>query len=92
MGKVTKHQLIEELAKKENISKTKAKEVFESVVELIKSELISGNEVGIRGLGTFTIVEKPEVTKKVFGKVQTIPARKKVKFKVSEKLAEQIGG
>ena len=92
MAKITKNELIEKLAEKQGISKTKAKEVFESVVEVIKTEIVDGNSVAIRGFGTFEIVEKPEVTKKVFGKVQTIPARKKVKFKVSEKLEEKIGG
>ena len=77
---VLKKDIIEKVEKEFGISKNKANQIVTFVIETIANSLKKGKEVKLTNLGKFTIVEKPEMTKKIFGVVQTIPARKKVKF------------
>ena len=89
--KLTKQQIVEQLAEKEQISKVKAKETLETIIEIIQEGLKTTGGVELRGLGTFHKKIKPEVTRKVFGEIKTLPEKTVVKFSASKKLLEELG-
>jgi len=92
MKKVTKKVLAERLAERLGISKSKAVETLNAVVEIIQESLVKEGAVELRGVGTLKVEEKPATEKKIFGKVTKIPARKVVKLVTSKSLKEKLNG
>ena len=56
---LTKAELIEAIAEQNGFTKTKTSETVETILELIKSTLESGEDVLISGFGKFCIKDKP---------------------------------
>jgi len=57
---LTKFHLINAIAQQNGFSKIKSSETVESILEIIKSTLASGEEVLISGFGKFCVKEKRE--------------------------------
>lgn len=88
MGKL---ELINNIAKKMNVSKAEAERFMDAYMESIKEALLKEEEVKLVGFGTFSVQEKAATTaRNPRNPKETIevPAKKVVKFKLSKKLKE----
>lgn len=88
MGKL---ELINNIAKKMNVSKAEAERFMDAYMESIKEALLKEEEVKLIGFGTFSVQEKAATTaRNPRNPKETIevPAKKVVKFKLSKKLKE----
>lgn len=86
--KIAKTQLIDAVAEKTNLTKKQAGEAVAVMLEEVVEALKGGKTVGLPGLGTFSVAEtaerqgvRPGTSEKI-----TIPAGKKVRFKVASTL------
>lgn len=88
MGKL---ELINNIAKKMNVSKAEAERFMDAYMESVKEALLKEEEVKLIGFGTFSVQEKAATTaRNPRNPKETIevPAKKIVKFKLSKKLKE----
>ena len=88
MGKL---ELINNIAKKMNVSKAEAERFMDAYMESIKEALLKEEEVKLVGFGTFSVQEKAATTaRNPRNPKETIevPAKKVVKFKLSKNLKE----
>jgi integration host factor subunit alpha len=74
--------------------KNESIEAVESLLEIIKSTLESGEDVLISGFGKFCVKDKNERKGRnpATGETAILPARRVVTFKCSGKLREKING
>ena len=88
----TKTNIINSIQNQLNIPKNKSSEIVESLLEIIKSTLESGDDVLISGFGKFCVREKSERRGRnpATGEDMMLPPRKVVTFKCSGKLREEI--
>ena len=91
---LTKAQIIEEISKKDGFTKKKSIEIVETLLDIIKSTLESGDDVLISGFGKFCVKEKKERRGRnpATGDDMMLSARKVVTFKCSSKLRDTING
>lgn len=80
------------IAEKYKMSLKDAKEPVEIVLDTLFDTLASGDGVRIVGLGTFSIVERPEreCRNPKTGEKFIAPASKSIKFKASKKLKDAL--
>lgn len=92
--KLTKNAAVEKVKSELNFLKNESIEAVESLLELIKSTLESGEDVLISGFGKFCIRDKHERKGRnpATGEAAILPARRVVTFKCSGKLREKING
>jgi DNA-binding protein HU-beta len=91
-NKVTKTQLIAQLADKNGISQAQAEKFLNSFVSVVTSDLVSGKEVTITGFGTFkktTRKARKGVNPKT-GESISIPASTTVSFKTGKTLKDAV--
>jgi integration host factor subunit alpha len=71
-----------------------SQEIVETLLELIKSELVSGEDVLISGFGKFCVKEKGERRGRnpATGGTLMLKSRRVVTFKCSGKLRDKING
>ena len=86
--KIAKGELVELLAERASLTKKDAGAVFDAVMDSVVGALRDGKTVGLPGLGTFSVKEtierqgvRPGTSERI-----TIPAGKKVAFKVASTL------
>jgi len=91
---LTKADIIQEIAFKRFMPKTHARNVTETLVEVVKSTLSSGEDVMISGFGKFAVKNKkarrgrnPATEEPIM-----IKPRRVVAFYCSNKLREKING
>lgn len=87
-NKIAKTQLVEMVADKSSLNKKQAGEAVATVLDSIVNALRSGKSVGLPGLGTLSVTKtaarqgvRPGTNQRI-----TIPAGKKVRFKVATTL------
>ncbi|MBX8464698.1 MULTISPECIES: HU family DNA-binding protein [unclassified Deinococcus] len=87
-GKIAKTQIIDMVADRTTLNKKQAGEAVSTLVDCVIDALRSGHSVGLPGLGTLSIAQtaartgvKPGTSERI-----TIPAGKKVRFKVATTL------
>lgn len=88
MGKL---ELINNIAKKMNVSKAEAERFMDAYMESVKEALLKEEDVKLVGFGTFSVQEKAATTaRNPRNPKETIevPAKKVVKFKLSKKLKD----
>lgn len=87
-----KQELIEKLAKKEGLSKAKAGDCLNTILEEIEKELSRGKEVVLTGFGTFKVAKRKARTGRnpKTGKTIHIPAMKVPRFKPGKALKEAV--
>ncbi|WP_261664479.1 HU family DNA-binding protein [Deinococcus sp. Marseille-Q6407] len=90
--KVAKAELASRISEQTGLSRKQAGEVVTSAVSLMVDALKEGRTVGLLGLGTFSISPtaqrqgvRPGTTERI-----TIPAGKKVRFKISTGLKDRL--
>ena len=91
---LTKDHILGSLQSRLGVSKPESTGLLESVLELIKSSLASGDDVLISGFGKFTVREKAARRGRnpATGEDLTLEPRKVVTFKCSALLKEKING
>jgi DNA-binding protein HU-beta len=89
---MTKQELIEQLATKEGMPKTKAEEIVNFIIDTITKAMIKGDEVVITGFGKFVVVKKAarEGRNPKTGETVTIPAKTVPKFRPGKALKEAV--
>lgn len=89
---LTKAQLIDSIAEANGFPRKKASETVETLLELIKSTLESGDDVLISGFGKFCVKQKEERRGRnpATGGDMMLAPRQVVTFKCSGKLRDKI--
>ena len=89
---LTKRDLVEQIYDEIGFPKKQSTEIVESMLELIKKTLESGEDVMISGFGKFCVKEKKERKGRnpATGENMMLKPRKVVTFKTSGKLREKI--
>jgi integration host factor subunit alpha len=87
-----KAHIIESVAEQIGFPKSKSSEIVETLLELIKSSLGSGEEVMISGFGKFCVKEKKERVGRnpATGEPMMLAPRKVVIFRWSAKLKKRL--
>ncbi|MGB9443127.1 MAG: integration host factor subunit alpha [Desulfobacterales bacterium] len=91
---LTKNVIVEEIQNNLGFPKNRSVEITESLIELIKASLESGDDVLVSGFGKFCVKEKTERKGRnpATGEDAILPARRVVTFKCSGKLRERVNG
>ena len=91
---LTKAQIVESIHNKIGLTKNKSSEIVETCLEIIKSELESGEDVLISGFGKFCVREKKERKGRnpATGDAMMLAPRRVITFKCSGKLKDMING
>ena len=91
---LTKAQIIEKISDKDGFTKKKSIEIVETLLDIIKSTLESGDDVLISGFGKFCVKKKRERRGRnpATGDDMMLSARKVVTFKCSSKLRDMFNG
>ena len=90
----TKMNIVDKIQADLGFVKTKSVEVADTVLEIIKSTLASGEDVMISGFGKFCVKSKRarKCRNPATGAHEILPARRVVTFKCSGKLREKVNG
>ena len=91
---LTKSHLINAIAEQNGFTQKKSSETVETILELIKLELASGDDVLISGFGKFCVKEKRERKGRnpATGEDMSLRPRRVVTFRCSGKLRDKING
>lgn len=91
---ITKNHLIDTLYNNVGFSRAKSIELVESLLEIIKSHLESGEDVLISGFGKFCVKQKRKRRGRnpATGEKLILDERRIITFKCSPKLREKISG
>jgi len=89
---LTKFQIIGDIAEKTGFTNKKSAETVEIILEIIKSNLASGQDVMISGFGKFCVKEKRERRGRnpETGEDMMLAPRRVVTFRCSRKLRDKI--
>jgi integration host factor subunit alpha len=89
---LTKDHLISSVAEANGYPRNKSAELIETLLELIKSKLVSGEDVLISGFGKFCVKKKRERLGRnpATGVEMMLDARKVVTFKCSGQLRDKV--
>ena len=89
---LTKTDIVELIAEKNDFKPTEAKDVLEELIEIIKSTLASGEDLMISGFGKFQVNEKrPRKGRNpATGDSMVLDKRRVVTFKCAGKLKDRI--
>ena len=89
---LTKQTIIEKISEKNNQTPSEAKETIETLLEIMKSTLASGEDIMLSGFGKFQVNEKAprKGRNPATGKEMMLDGRRVVVFKCSGKLRDQI--
>ncbi len=91
---LTKSHLIEAIAEQNGFTKKKSTEIVETIFEIIKSTLASGQDVMISGFAKFCVKEKRERRGRnpATGEDMMLAPRRVVTLRCSGKLRDRING
>ena len=89
---LTKAQIIEKISNEDGFTKKKSIEIVETLIDIIKSTLESGDDVLISGFGKFCVKDKDSRRGRnpATGEDMMLSARKVVTFKCSASLRDEI--
>ena len=89
---LTKSQITDAIAEKNGFTKKQSTETVETILELIKSTLASGDDVLISGFGKFCVKDKLERKGRnpATGEDMILGPRRVVTFRCSGKLRDKI--
>jgi len=89
---LTKDALVNEVAQANGYPRNKSVELIETLLELIKSKLVSGEDVLISGFGKFCVKEKHQRRGRnpATGESMMLAARRVVTFRCSGQLRDKI--
>ena len=89
---MTKAEIVTEIAGKTGIEKQVVMQVVEGMMETIKTSMINGEEVFLRGFGSFIIKHRAEKTARNISKNTTmiVPAHNIPAFKPAKSFVEKL--
>lgn len=89
---MTKADIVNEIAKGTGIEKVQVQQVVESFMENIKETMMAGNNVYLRGFGSFIIKRRAQKVARNISKntTITIPAHNIPAFKPSKSFANEV--
>ena len=89
---MTKAEIVAEIANKTGIEKIAVQSVVETFMESVKGAMIKGENVYMRGFGSFIIKERAEKTGRNISKNTTIiiPAHKIPAFKPAKSFVNEV--
>ena len=89
---LTKSDIVEQIQDQLGFLKNQSREITESLLEIMKSAMESGDDVLVSGFGKFCVKEKAERRGRnpATGEDAILPARRVVTFKCSGKLRGKI--
>jgi integration host factor subunit alpha len=89
---LTQNDIVEQLQTELGFPKRKSIEITESLLEIIKAALESGDDVLVTGFGKFCVKEKNQRKGRnpMTGEDVILPARRVVTFKYSGKLRKKV--
>ena len=89
---LTKIQIIESIQNQTGFPKNKSSDIVETLLEIIKSNLASGDDVLVSGFGKFSVREKNERKGRnpATGEDMMLSPRRVVTFKYSTNLRDRI--
>lgn len=89
---MTKAEIVSEIAAKIGLEKQVVLTVVEGMMDTIKTSMINGNEVFLRGFGSFIIKHRAEKTARNISKNTTIiiPAHNIPAFKPAKEFMEKV--
>ena len=91
---MTKSDLIERLAGKADLTRPRAEELLDFLLNDVTEALKKGEKVNISGFGTFTVSNRKARTGRnpKTGEPIEIPASRSAKFKAGKTLKDALGG
>ena len=91
---LTKIQIVESIQNQIGFPRNRSSEIVETLLEIIKSSLASGEDVLVSGFGKFCVKKKKERKGRnpATGDAMMLEPRKVVTFKCSGKLRDRING
>jgi integration host factor subunit alpha len=91
---LTKAAIVDRMTDELGLTKSKSTEVVESLLEIIKSSLESGDDVLVSGFGKLCVKDKRERRGRnpATGEDKILRARRVVTFRCSGKLRDRING
>jgi integration host factor subunit alpha len=91
---LTKNDIVEKVWEQLDCARKEAIEITESLVEIIKSSLESGEDVLVSGFGKFCVKEKAERKGRnpATGEDKILAARRVVTFRWSPRLRQKVNG
>ena len=89
---MTKAEIVSEIASKTGIDKREVLMVVESLMDTIKTTMTNGEEVFLRGFGSFIIKRRAEKTARNISKNTTmiVPAHNIPAFKPAKEFMEKV--
>jgi len=89
---MTKAEIITEIANKTGVEKAAVQAVVESFMETVKDTMVNGENVYLRGFGSFIIKERAEKTGRNISKNTTIiiPAHNIPAFKPAKTFVNEV--
>lgn len=86
--KVTKQQLIEQISQQTGLCRSEAKKAVESTMQILSQAFAAGDNVYLRGFGTFAVRNVKEKKARIVATGETciVPAHRTVSFKLSNEL------
>ncbi len=91
-SRISSYHLERELKDRVGLSLRESHLVVMNMLDLIREHLENGDDVVLRGIGTFKHVIKPSVRKFFRGEYRTYPTRPKVICRVSDALIRKVQG
>jgi nucleoid DNA-binding protein len=90
--RMTKVDLIDQVAEKSELSKKEVEKLLETIITSIQTALKNGEKVSLTGLGTFVVKDKKArmARNPKTGEQVQVPAKKSPKFKPGKELKELI--
>ncbi|MBU1387758.1 MAG: integration host factor subunit alpha [Proteobacteria bacterium] len=91
---LTKITIIEKITEKNNLKPSEAKDAIESMLEIMKATLASGEDIMISGFGKFQVNEKAprKGRNPATGENMELDKRRVVTFRCAGKLRDEING
>jgi integration host factor subunit alpha len=91
---LTKNDIVEQIQSGLSFPKNQSKEITETLLEIMKSAMESGDDVLVSGFGRFCVKDKKERKGRnpATGDDAILPARRVVTFKCSGKLRNKVNG
>ena len=89
---MTKADIINEVAKSTGVEKIKVQSIIEGFMDSVKTSLVKGENVYLRGFGSFVVKTRAKKTARNISKNVTmvIPAHKIPSFKASKAFSEKV--
>ncbi len=89
---MTKADIINKISKETGIEKVQTAIVVETFMDVVREKMIDGNNLYLRGFGTFLLKQRADKTARNISKGTTIvvPAHKIPAFKPSKEFAKQV--